>query len=60
MDTRGLDLDSPYWICAYANRQHDLGQDIVCDPMQTSFFKAMQLAAGVVIVLNAADRKAKP
>jgi len=27
-------------------------QDIVSDPMQTSFFKAMQLSAGVVIVLN--------
>ena len=38
-------LDVPYWICAYANNQHDLGADVTADPSQSSFRKAMALAA---------------
>ena len=29
-----------YWICAYANRQHALSQELSDDPRQTSFYRA--------------------
>ena len=29
-----------YWICAYANRQHSLHEELVTDPSETSFYKA--------------------
>ena len=34
----------------YANNQHELGSAIPQDPKQTSFFKAMELCEGVLIV----------
>ena len=34
----------------YANNQHRLGSEISDDPKETSFFKAMQLSEGVLIV----------
>ena len=34
----------------YANNQHDLASEISEDPKETSFFKAMQLSEGVLIV----------
>ena len=34
----------------YANNQHRLGSEISSDPKETSFFKAMQLSEGVLIV----------
>ena len=42
--------DRRYWVCAYANNQHDLEAEISEDPKETSFFKAMQLSEGVLIV----------
>ncbi|CAE7820712.1 FBL4 [Symbiodinium sp. CCMP2592] len=41
-----------YWICAYANRQHSLQDELVTDPSQTSFYKAMCLSKGVLIILD--------
>jgi len=50
--------DPSYWICGYANRQHSLDAEInVQDLTDTSFFKAMQLADGVLLIL---DPKATP
>jgi len=46
-----------YWICAYANNQHELSNEIGMDPLQSSFRRAMQLAKGVLLVL---DSKATP
>ena len=40
---RKLDSADAYWVCAYANNQHDLDADIPDDPKQSAFFKAMQL-----------------
>ena len=40
---RKLDNTDAYWVCAYANNQHDLDADIPDDPKQSAFFKAMQL-----------------
>merc|ERR1712070_597185 len=38
-----------YWICGYANRQHELDADICTDPSESSFSKAMKLAEGVLL-----------
>lgn len=49
------ELDSrlaSYWICAYANNQHDLTADLAFDPRETSFFKALQLSVGLLLVLD--------
>jgi len=43
---------NPYWVCAYANNQWELGADLSSDPADTSFRKAIQLAAGTVSVLD--------
>lgn len=44
-----LDDDAPYWICAYANNQHDVGGDVTADPSESSFVKAIELAEGRVL-----------
>jgi len=41
-----------YWVCAYANRQHDLGTDLGTDPSKSSFNRAMQMAEGVLLVID--------
>ncbi|CAL1171466.1 unnamed protein product [Cladocopium goreaui] len=46
-----------YWVCAYANNQHKLQDEISANPRGTSFYKAMKLAVGVVLIL---DRDATP
>ena len=40
------------WVCAYANNQFELGKDLSNDPRESSFFRAMQLAVGVLLVLD--------
>jgi len=49
---RKMDDGEGFWVCAYANRQHDLGQDLVQNPEETSFRKAMLLAVGILIILD--------
>jgi len=41
------DQDSPYWVCAYANRQWSLSQEVVEDPKKTSFYRALVVAKGL-------------
>jgi len=41
-----------YWVCAHANRQHDLGADLGTDPANSSFNRAMQMAHGVLLVID--------
>ncbi|CAL1164568.1 unnamed protein product [Cladocopium goreaui] len=41
-----------YWVCAYANNQHKLQDEISANPRGTSFYKAMKLAVGVVLILD--------
>ncbi|CAE8709681.1 unnamed protein product, partial [Polarella glacialis] len=41
-----------YWVCAYANRQHSLNAEISSDPKQTSFYKSMCLADGLLLILD--------
>jgi len=49
---RALGLDAPFWVCAYANRQHDLGRELAADPTASSFFRAMRLCRGVLLVVD--------
>lgn len=49
---RGMLLDSKFWVCAYANKQHCLDQEFADDPRHTSFFKAMALSAGILLILD--------
>ena len=44
--------EAKYWVCAYSNRQHDLGTDLGSDPAQSSFNKAMALANGVLLICD--------
>jgi len=44
--------EAQYWVCAYANRQHDLGADLGDDPSKSSFNKTMALARGVLLVCD--------
>mmetsp|Transcript_46304 Transcript_46304/g.128844 ORF Transcript_46304/g.128844 Transcript_46304/m.128844 type:complete len:958 (+) Transcript_46304:87-2960(+) len=41
-----------FWICAYANNQHDLASEVTADPAQSSFRQAMNLSRGTVMVLD--------
>ena len=43
---------APYWVCAYANNQWVLEDAISDNPRKTSFYKAMQLCHGVLLVLD--------
>jgi len=49
---RCLPDTSPYWVCAYANNQWDLSGDVVHDPAQSSFRRAMNLAVGTLSILD--------
>lgn len=45
--------EAKYWVCAYANRQHDLGTDLGTNPDKSSFREAMRLATkGVLLILD--------
>jgi hypothetical protein len=44
--------EATYWVCAHANRQHDLGADLGNDPSESSFNKTMALADGVLLVVD--------
>lgn len=41
-----------YWVCAYANNQHQLAEAVTADPRETSFFKALQVARGAVSLVD--------
>ena len=47
-----VDDDATFWVCAYANRQHELGAGLSTDPRESSFFKAMKLAKGVLLITH--------
>jgi len=52
MGLRGLAVSVAYWVCAYANNQHQLGGEISQDPQETSFFRALSRSEGVLVVLD--------
>lgn len=49
---RGLHETDAWWVCAYANNQHELGKDLTQDPRSTSFFRAMSLCDGLLLILD--------
>ena len=49
---RQLPDQTAYWVCAYANNQHQLENEICNNPRKTSFYRAIQLCAGVLLVLD--------
>lgn len=49
---RGSSENSFYWVCAYANRQHRLSDDIGVGLEHTSFYKAISSSAGVLVILD--------
>ena len=51
---RDLSGSTTYWVCAYANNQHRVEDDIQCNPRDTSFYRAMQMCEGVLLVLDSA------
>ena len=40
----GMTEDTPIWICAFANNQHDLKDAITTDPSESGFAKAIKVA----------------
>lgn len=44
--------EASFWVCAYANRQHDLTVDITSDPECSSFRRAMRVSKGLLLVLD--------
>lgn len=51
-NVRTLSHNAAYWVCAYANNQHELGKELGNDPMASSFLKAMARSAGVLLILD--------
>eukprot|EP00435_Cladocopium_sp_Y103_P071066 s162_g36.t1 len=54
---RQLPDQTAYWVCAYANNNHQLENEICNNPRKTSFYRAIKLCAGVLLVL---DQNATP
>ena len=46
------DAATAYWVCAYANNQHDLASVNAPTLEETSFYKALKLAEGAVSILD--------
>lgn len=58
---RGLPETTPFWVCAYANRQHCLQEEITPDPRESSFYKAMVTAGfRVLLVLDSKSKYGGP
>ncbi|CAK9044463.1 Hypothetical protein SCF082_LOCUS25259 [Durusdinium trenchii] len=49
---RQLELNTAFWVCAYANNQHHLEADVGEHPRRSSFYRAMQRCEGVVLLLD--------
>merc|ERR1740129_19693 len=49
---RHMPETTAFWICAYSNNQHALQSDIVPNPRETSFFRAMVECVGVLLILD--------
>jgi len=56
-EVRHLVAHARYWVCGYANRQHELDQEISVDVASTSFNAALRAAKGLLLIL---DPKATP
>eukprot|EP00931_Biecheleriopsis_adriatica_P086045 TRINITY_DN60782_c0_g1_i1.p1 TRINITY_DN60782_c0_g1~~TRINITY_DN60782_c0_g1_i1.p1 ORF type:complete len:755 (+),score=116.58 TRINITY_DN60782_c0_g1_i1:47-2266(+) len=62
VQVRCLDVkeDPKFWVCAYANRQHSLSKELVSDPTQSSFYRALSIAKGVLVILDDQTEQSGP
>jgi len=53
-EVRRMPETAPYWVCAYANDQHELESSLSEDPQESSFYKALtsEHCEGVLLLLN--------
>lgn len=49
---RQLPPTATYWVCAHANRQWELNEELTKDPSQSSFYKAMVESQGILLLLD--------
>ncbi|CAE7036113.1 pcrA [Symbiodinium natans] len=49
---RGRSCEDAYWVCAYANNQHDALAEIGSNPKESPFFRALRLVDGVLLILD--------
>lgn len=56
MYLHNLKEEVAYWICAYANRQFSLGEDVTLDPKESSFYSAMKLSRRVLLILDSESK----
>mmetsp|Transcript_39992 Transcript_39992/g.58805 ORF Transcript_39992/g.58805 Transcript_39992/m.58805 type:complete len:262 (-) Transcript_39992:586-1371(-) len=49
---RKLGLDTVYWVCAFANNHHREEEEVGADLKETSFYKAMECAKGILSILD--------
>lgn len=47
----GLTPDTPIWVCAYANNQWRLDDDITANPKQSGFTRAVRVAEGRTVTI---------
>ena len=45
----GMTSDTPIWVCACGNNQHNLADDISEDPAKSGFTKALRVVEGRII-----------
>ena len=45
-------LNTYYWVCAYANNQHCVGEEIPENPRKSSFYLALKSCDGIILVLD--------
>jgi len=46
----GLTADTPIWVCAYGNNQHNLADDMSDDPRKSGFTRAMRVAETISVL----------
>ena len=47
----GVTMDTPAWVCTYANNQWELSGDIPDDPKESGYTEAMQVAENCTIII---------
>lgn len=57
---RGLRSEDGIWIAVYALRQHDLGEMLSEQPLQSGLARALQLSRGMLLVLDQERQDAGP
>ena len=46
-----MTADTPIWVCAYANNQHSLNDDITVNLRDSGFAKTMEVSKGRTITI---------